>query len=88
VLHPAIDLVRNRALAWPAAPNAGSSNDLDRHKATLRMAKGPTAVASAAGEAGARTQGAMEVIKADPQKLLDPGFDMFDSVAEQVSIRH
>ena len=54
VLHPAIDLVRNRALAWPAAPNAGSSNDLDRHKATLRMAKGPTAVASAAGEAGAR----------------------------------
>jgi len=54
VLHPAIDLVRNRALAWPAAPSAGSSNDLDRHKATLRMAKGPTAVASAAGEAGAR----------------------------------
>ena len=58
VLHPAIDLVRNRALAWPAAPSAGSSNDLERHKATLRMAKGPTAsstaVASAAGAAGAR----------------------------------
>jgi hypothetical protein len=33
-------------------------------------------------------EGAMEVIKADPQKLLDPGFDMFDSVAEQVSIRY
>ncbi len=33
-------------------------------------------------------EGAMEVIKADPQKLLDPGFDMFDSVAEQVSFRY
>lgn len=33
-------------------------------------------------------EGAMEVIKADPQKLLDPDFDMFNSVAEQVSIRY
>ena len=33
-------------------------------------------------------EGAMEMIAADPSKLLDPGFDMFESVAAQVRIHH
>lgn len=46
VLHPAIDLQRNRALAWPAAAATAS---LEHHRHTLKAGKGPSVAGGAAG---------------------------------------